>query len=453
MSAFDRKDGLLRASVRAILGLASMSIVAMSAQAQDSQQSGSLEEVVVTGFRGSLEKALDDKRESAAAIDSIRAEDIAKFPDSNLAESVQRIPGVSIARDAGEGRQLTVRGLGAQFTRVRVNGMEAMSSTGGTDSSGGANRARSFDFNVFASELFNNITARKTATADVDEGSLGATVDLQTAKPFDYNGFTAVASAKGAYNDLSDELDPRAAFLISNTWADGKFGALFSAAYSERNALEEGMGTVRWDNGGSSGGFNAASDATARDNATFHPRLPRYGTLTHEQERVGLTGALQWQVSDNNLITLDALYSDYQANRTEDWLESISFSRAATAGGKPQTVVHNSVVDANGNLVSATFDDVDVRSERRYDELETKFGAYTLSGNHQLSDRWTLSELVGYSKSEFANPIQTTITLDRRNTDGYSWDFTNDRSPAFNYNFDVTNAANWVFDSPAGAAG
>jgi len=92
MSAFDRKDGLLRASVRAILGLASMSIVAMSAQAQDSQQSGSLEEVVVTGFRGSLEKALDDKRESAAAIDSIRAEDIAKFPDSNLAESVQRIP-------------------------------------------------------------------------------------------------------------------------------------------------------------------------------------------------------------------------------------------------------------------------------------------------------------------------------------------------------------------------
>ncbi|MFL6550082.1 MAG: TonB-dependent receptor, partial [Povalibacter sp.] len=142
-----------------------------------------------------------------------------------------------------------------------------------------------------------------------------------------------------------------------------------------------------------------------------------------------------------------------QANRTEDWLESISFSRAGTAGGKPQTIVHNAVVDANGNLVSATFDDVDVRSERRYDELETKFGAYTLSGNHKLSDRWTLSELVGYSKSEFANPIQTTITLDRRNTDGYSWDFTNDRSPAFNYNFDVTNAANWVFDSPAGAAG
>src|SRR6185295_485181 len=104
---------------------------------------------------------------------------------------------------------------------------------------GGANRNRQFDFNVFASELFNSITARKTASADVDEGSLGATVDLRTARPFDYDGFTAVASAKGAYNDLSDEVDPRAAFLISDTFADGKFGALLSVAYSERNLLEE----------------------------------------------------------------------------------------------------------------------------------------------------------------------------------------------------------------------
>ena len=142
-----------------------------------------IEEVVVTGFRASLNAALDDKRASAAAIDSIRAEDIAKFPDSNLAESVQRIPGVSIARDAGEGRNISVRGLGPQFTRVRINGMEAQSTTGGTDSSGGSNRNRQFDFNVFASELFNSITARKTSSAEVEEGSLGATVDLHTARP------------------------------------------------------------------------------------------------------------------------------------------------------------------------------------------------------------------------------------------------------------------------------
>ncbi len=95
------------------------------------------------------------KRTTATAVDTILAEDIADFPDLNLAESLQRIPGVSIARDAGEGRQITVRGLGPQFTRVRINGMEALSTAGGTDATGGTNRSRSFDFNVFASELFN----------------------------------------------------------------------------------------------------------------------------------------------------------------------------------------------------------------------------------------------------------------------------------------------------------
>ena len=186
----------------------------------------------------------------------------------------------------------------------------------------------------------------------------------------------------------------------------------------------------------------------ARLDSTFHPRLPRYGTLTHEQERVGLTGSLQWQVNDANLISFDALYSDFQANRTEDWLEAISFSRTAAQGGKPQTTVTNSVVDSHGNLVYGVFNGVDIRSERRYDELETKFGTYTLTGTHQLGDRWTLSELVGYSKSEFTNPIQTTITLDRRNTAGYVWDFRgNERLPAFNYGFDVANPTSWIFDT------
>ena len=115
------------------------------------------QEVVVTGFRGSLNRAINTKRDSVGVVDSIKSEDIAAFPDLNLAESIQRIPGVSIARDAGEGRQITVRGLGPDFTRVRINGMEANATTGSSDSQGGNNRSRAFDFNVFASELFNDI--------------------------------------------------------------------------------------------------------------------------------------------------------------------------------------------------------------------------------------------------------------------------------------------------------
>ncbi len=446
------------AMATALLGVASAAAAQNGASAASDDDSEAIDEVVVTGFRASLNAALTDKRESTSAIDSIRAEDISKFPDSNLAESMQRVPGVSITRDAGEGRNLSVRGLGAQFTRVRINGMEAMSTTGGTDSSGGTNRNRQFDFNVFASELFNSLTARKTASADVDEGSLGATVDLLTSRPFDFKEFTMVAGVKGAYNDLQGDVDPRATFLISNTFGDGRFGVLFSAAYAERSLIEEGQSTVRWDLGSSVGGFNPASAPTgvtlAQANAAFHPRIPRYGRLTHDQDRLGLTASMQWQPNDANLLNLDVLYSDFNAKRDENFLEAFSFSRNASQGGKPQTFIREGEIDGNGTLVYGLFDDADMRSESRHDELETIFYSVTLSAEHQLNEQWSLEELVGYSRSDFNNPIQTTVTLDRSNTDGYSWDYRgSSRLPNFNYNFDVSNPTNWIFGTfPGGSS-
>ncbi len=193
------------------------------------------EEIIVTGFRRSLEEALNVKRDSVSAVDAIVAEDIAKFPDQNLAESLQRIPGISIQRDAGEGRAISVRGLGAQFTRVRVNGLETVA----TSSDGAsANRDRAFDFNVFASELFNSIVVHKTAEASLDEGSLGAVVDLNTGNPLGgKRGLTFVASAQGSYNTLSDNLGPRLAGLVSWKSSDGTLGASLSAAYQKTRTL------------------------------------------------------------------------------------------------------------------------------------------------------------------------------------------------------------------------
>src|SRR5690349_13575669 len=130
-------------------------------------------EVVVTGFRVSLGAALLKKQRTTGQVDAIVADDIADFPDLNLAESLQRLPGVSITRSYGEGAQITVRGLGGLYTRVRVNGMEARAAVG-------INTGRNFDFSIFASELFNSIVVNKTASADLDEGSLGAVVDLNT---------------------------------------------------------------------------------------------------------------------------------------------------------------------------------------------------------------------------------------------------------------------------------
>jgi TonB-dependent receptor len=447
----DHRSSTLPALTTAI----ALALSGVSAHAQQGAQPAreDVEEIIVTGYRSSLNAALDVKRDDAGIVDAIKAEDIADFPDANLAESIQRIPGVAITRDAGEGRQISVRGLGPQFTRIRINGMEALTTTGGADASGGVNRSRSFDFNVFASELFNSITVRKTASADVEEGSLGATVDLQTARPFDYDGAAFAVSGQLGYNDLSENTDPRGALLISNTFADGKFGALFSAAYSQRDGLEQGHSTVRWSPGGANGGFNAASTLPGYtlaqiNNSTsagiYHPRIPRYSTYEHEQERLGLTTALQFAPREGTLLTFEALYAKFDATRFENYLEAIGLSR--TGQGKPRTIIRNGVVNADNELVYGVFDDVDMRVESRYDELETTFQQYTLSFDHEFSDRFSIGANVGYADSEFENPIQTTITLDRQDSDGFVYDYRNDdRLPTISWGFDPADVANWTF--------
>ncbi|HST92922.1 MAG TPA: TonB-dependent receptor, partial [Brevundimonas sp.] len=441
-------------------------------------------EVIVTGFRASLNASLSAKRRDTNVVDVIVAEDIADFPDLNLAESIQRVPGVAIDRDAGEGRSITVRGLGSDFTRTRINGMEAQATAGGTDSSGGANRGRGFDFNVFASELFNSITVRKTAAAETEEGSLGATVDLQATRPFDYRGFTAAASVQAGYNDLSETWSPRTALLLSDQFgANDEFGALISVAYSERDSLEEGFSSVRWAPAfaiaNSSGGFcsplgvapqnpgnsgangssatacstgnprpaNTAANVAAYNAANqadvFIPRLPRYGRLSHTQERLGVTSAFQWRPAETTLFSLDVLYSKLDATRQEDFLEALSFSRNAAAGGQTQVIVRDAAVE-NGMLVYGLFDNVDVRSESRYDELSTEFLQISLTAEHDFSDRLRGRYFYGRAESNFDNPIQTTVTLDRTDTDGYSWDFRgNPNAPVINYGFNVADPANW----------
>ena len=409
---------------------------------------GPIEEVVVSGYRRSLEASLDIKKDAVGSVDAIVAEDIAKFPDLNLAESIQRIPGVSIARDAGEGRQVTVRGLGPQFTRVRVNGMEAMSANGGTDAAGGTNRDRSFDFNTFASELFNAITVRKTASADIEEGSLGATVDLRVARPFDYQGFAFATSVQGSYNDIKEDLDPRAAALISDRFLDGRLGALVSVAYSKRKLLDEGSSTVRWQNGGFTAlgaGYPTGAPSLAALNDAYHPRIPRFDQYQHDQNRLGITSSVQFAPTDATLVTFDALYSRFRATRNEQFLEAPVFSATGNAGiaaVRPR----NAQVDANGTLVYGVFDNVDIRSEARYDELETQFTHLTLDLAQKLNDRFSVHGLVGYSEANHQNPIQTTLLFDRNDIQGYTYDYRDSsRMPLITYgNVDVTSPGAWT---------
>lgn len=442
---------LLAMSIAIALQAVAMPVLAQSTAATEGSEDAAkaadatqLETVSVVGYRASVERALDIKRGEAGVVDAIVAEDIGKFPDLNLAESLQRIPGVVITRDAGEGRAISVRGLGPDFTRVRINGMEALTTVGASDQSGGSNRGRGFDFNVFASDLFSQLIVRKTASADVEEGSLGATVDLRTARPFDYDGLTVVASGQASYSDMAGKADPRVAGLLSNTWADGRFGALVSVAYTERQTLEEGSGSGRWANGPSNGGFNPASPYTpALSTDTFHPRFPRYTLMEHDQKRTGVTASLQFRPTDRMEFSLDGLYSKIDAIRDEKYIEAISFSRSGT--GKPQTIVRDGAIDSNGALVYGLFDDVDIRSESRHDEWNTVFKQLTLDGKFELTEDLTISGKVGTSSSKHENPIQTTIIMDKANVDGYSYDYRGDYyRPVLNYGIDPTDPAGWT---------
>ncbi len=409
------------------------------------QEEPAEEDIIVTGFRASLEQAIDIKRSETGMVDAIVAEDIADFPDSNLSESIQRVPGVAITRDAGEGRQITVRGLGAQFTRVRINGMETLTTTGSTDATGGNNRDRSFDFNIFASELFNSITVRKSASAGLEEGSLGATVDLRTALPFDYEGFTLAASGQGQYNDLSETTDPRGAFLISNRWdlnGGGRLGALFSVAYSDREAREEGASTVRWAAfGGITAPNNLSSVPLADLNAAFRPRLPRFDIYEHEQERLGATAALQWAPSPSTVFTLSGLHSNFEGSREETFLQS-----NLTIGVGAIDVI-DAEIEGN-SLVYAELDNVVIRSELRRDELQTEFNQVTLDAEHDFSDRFRFTGRVGWAESDHTNPVQTTLLFRAGGpgavTQDYIYDFRDSSTmPSFSFGFDLTDPLSW----------
>ncbi|WP_256644345.1 TonB-dependent receptor [Stenotrophomonas sp. 9(2022)] len=428
--------------------LASAVLLALAgpAAAQDAAAANptELDAVTVTGYRASVEKALDIKRSEKGMVDAVVAEDIANFPDLNLAESLQRIPGVTITRDAGEGRNISVRGLGPDFTRVRINGLEALTTVGGSDQSGGTNRSRGFDFNVFASDLFSQLIVRKTASADVEEGSLGATVDLRTARPFDYDGFTFAASGQGSFNDLSEKASPRAAALIADTWADGRFGGLLSVAYSERRVREEGSNTGRWYSASSNGGFSPSSPFTAGlADGVWHPYFPRYTLLEHDQKRLGVTASLQWKPTDNTEFALDALYSKIDTVRSEKYIEAISFAYSAQ---KQNMVLRDGYIDpTSGALLYGLFDGAGVRSEQRRDEWNTAFKQVSLSGEHRFSDAFKVNLLAGHSSSKHANPVQTTLIMDKANVSGYSYDFRDSVThPTFNYGIDPTDTSGWT---------
>jgi len=288
-----------RASVRnklsrtAMLGCSALSIaVALQSAPAYAQDNDAIEEVIVTGIRGSLQRAIDVKRNSDAIVDAIATEDLGKFPDSNVAESLQRISGVSIDRSGGEGQFVTVRGFGPEFNTVLVNGRRIATE----------NPGREFSFDILAAELISGAEIYKSSPSTLQEGGIGSTINISQARPFDFDDFKAVVSAKGVYETLSEEVAPQAFGFFTDTFADDRFGVLFSASYQKRKA--------RFDSA-ESRGYNTSDLPQAGLSNVFIPQNYNQFVTTEDRERIGFTGVVQFQATDDLVLTADAIYSKF----------------------------------------------------------------------------------------------------------------------------------------------
>ena len=321
----------------AIVAIASTSLGAGVKEVQAQQVD---EEVIVTGIRASLQRSMDVKREASGVVDSISAEDIGKFPDTNLAESLQRITGVSIDRSGGEGQFITVRGFGPEFNTVLVNGRQMA-----TDNTG-----REFSFDLLAAELVSGVDVNKTSSAILQSGGIGSTVNIKTAKPLDIGEFKAAYSIKGLYDENSEETTPQYSGLISNTFADGKFGALLSFAHQERETRRDQASIDGWIantniNSAREATFNRETDSPTGN--TFVPRNYDQRVTFEDRERTGGTLVLQYAPNDDVTVSADYLYSKFDiesvATSLGHWFTSSDFSN------NDENPI---VVDENGTVVS-----------------------------------------------------------------------------------------------------
>ena len=336
-------------------------------------QGADLQEVVVTGIRASLERAMDIKRDADSVVDSISAEDIGKFPDANVAESLQRITGVSIDRNqVGEGQTVTIRGFGPTFNTVLVDGRQLPTQTG----------HRSFDFDTLPADLINGADVFKTSAASQNEGGIGGSMNLHTARPLDLKRLTAIASIKGERDDLSgSHVEPQGFVLVSDTFADGTIGALGSLSLQERSAPTNRAFTGNW--------FSSDFAQLPGDPTLFMPQQIDVIALDAFYRRIGGHGVLQWKPNDQLVMTLDGLYDKYEIH-----------SESSEIGWYfGPTTLQSGTWDKNGVLTSFTTND----------QLHTDY-----IREHQNTDLLspTLLEQVGYIVKWNSSDNQFLVGLD-----------------------------------------
>ncbi len=476
---------LSRAALLGATGL--LGLMACAAAAQDTTTTATAPAatddtntvVVVTGYRASLQNSTQAKRHAVGFQDSIFAEDIGKFPDNNLAESFNRIPGVVISREIdGEGTTLSIRGLGPSFSRVLLNGAAvATASTGDANTN---NSNREVDLDIFPPELFTQLTVYKTPSASQVEGGVAGTVDMRQARPFDFKGDKLQFSVEGSKNSLASKDGWKGSLLASKRF--GNWGILFGVARQKSQINVEGFESVGWTNPN----LSAAQDASATRNSTGGGNwtIPATAPAGTDGIPAGTTIDQAWLLANNPGVTIDAIdngiiprlgrpmhyYGDrdrtsgilsleYKTDSFHFWLDTMVAQKDNNqqrtdmdfVGRNGSFIPMNMKVDrsdcTNGCVVTnATYTNAQFFLEYRPWFEKNSFASVNPGFEWKINDTLTWTLNANYTTGHFRRDSPTVLVVTKPNS-GVTATYTNtDGNPVITSNTDLNNPANFQWD-------
>ncbi len=384
----------LAASVAMIL---TAGLGTMSAYAQDEQEKADndIEVIEVKGIRGSMIRAMDMKRDATGVVDAISAEEMGKFPDTNLAESLQRITGVSVSRSNGEGSEITVRGFGPEFNLVMLNGRQ-MPGTGYT---------RSYALENIAADGVSALEVAKSGQADVPSGGLGATVNIITTRPLNSPGEKFSSSIKAIHdssNEKGDDVTPEFSAMYSNTYADDTFGFAASFSHQERDFQQQSANIQGWqanvdlptlDEGEYIDPRPLDSEGNRVGNH-FFPKDMNYSIADVERERTNGQVTLQYSPVESFTATVD-----YTASRAITGVNTVGWGIWNEFGGN----INGYELDENGTALYADISGNDGSFTASRVTTEVKARSIGLNLEWQINDQWEVEFDYHDSKNETDN--------------------------------------------------
>ncbi|PXA87140.1 TonB-dependent receptor [Nostoc sp. 3335mG] len=397
----------LRAS-RLLLGCSAAALLVAGAQAQTATPADNAaapsgdqgqaaptpgDTIVVTGVRASLQSAQNIKRNSPQIVDSIVAEDIGKLPDRNIAEALQRIPGIQIQRTYGEGSSVQIRGL--TQVRTELNGRDIFTASAAGE---GTSPAGTFSLEDMPSELLAGIDVYKNPSSDLIEDQLSGTINLRTRKPFDFNGFKIAATVSNTYYDLVKKSKPSASLLVSDRWDTGigEIGVLVSASYQRTNFRQDTISTEP---------FNTLDVSLNADGTPHTPadyaaaqtlgRLDQTTTLAHgtgigevygDRRRFGIDASVQWKPSETLELTGEVFRNDYKFRFDDYSYFAEPFgAQMSPEPGAPFTFA------PNGDVISGTYNNIALAANTSLETRHSRTTDYSLNAKWKPTERLTIT--------------------------------------------------------------